>query len=160
LLKYYESCRVLPGGHSYEGYIDNVTRDFFAKLTDDERALVLSGGTKWPNSALAVLAKLPDDVPTTTIEQIITLDKQIATMDGDAAHKLSIEIVAILGRSHSPAAIAYLREVYDKYPERRGHIAMALTQSPSVENWPLLVKSLPVIEGAFAQQVLVSLARV
>ncbi len=49
---------MLPGGHSYEGYIDNVSRDFFAKLTDDERSMVLTDGAKWPSSALAVLAKI------------------------------------------------------------------------------------------------------
>ena len=37
LLKFYETARALTGGHSYEGYIDNVSRDFFAGLTDDER---------------------------------------------------------------------------------------------------------------------------
>src|ERR1700690_2873485 len=60
LLKFYETVRALPGGHSFEGYIDNISRDFFVKLTDDERALILADGAKWPNSALAILAKLPD----------------------------------------------------------------------------------------------------
>ena len=36
---------------------------------------------------------------------------------------------------------------------------MALTQNPDGENWSLLVQSLPVVDGAFAQQVLVALAR-
>jgi putative heme-binding domain-containing protein len=160
LLKFYETARSLPGGHSFEGYIDNVSRDFFAGLTDDERSLVLTDGAKWPNSALDVLAKLPDQVPPVTIQQIIDLDKQMAGVEEDAAHKLGIGIVAVLGRSKNPAASAYLREVYDKFPERRGQIAMALTQNPSADNWPLLVQSLPVVEGAFAQQVLISLAHI
>ncbi|HEY2826337.1 MAG TPA: HEAT repeat domain-containing protein, partial [Pirellulales bacterium] len=160
LLKFYETVRTLPGGHSFEGYIDNVSRDFFVNLTDDERSLILSDGAKWPNSALAVLAKLPEQISPSTIQLIIELDKQIAALDGEAQHKLGIGIVAVLGRCHDPAASAYLQEIYEKYPERRGHIAMALTQNPGGDNYALLVQSLPILEGAFAQQVLVSLARI
>ncbi len=75
-LKYYESARTLTGGHSFAGYIDNVSRDFFAGLTADERKLVLADGNKWPSSALAVLAGLPAELPEETIEQIIALDKR------------------------------------------------------------------------------------
>jgi putative heme-binding domain-containing protein len=160
LLKFYETARTLPGGHSFEGYIDNVSRDFFVGLTDDERSMVLTDGAKWPSSALAVLAKLPDDVPSQTIKQLIALDRQISGSEGEATHKLGIGIVAVLGRSHDPAATAYLTEIYDKFPERRGQIAMSLTQNPGRENWPLLVQSMPVVEGAFAQQVLIALAHI
>ena len=160
LLKYYETVRAIPGGHSFEGYIDNISRDFFVKLTDDERTLILADGAKWPSSALAVLAKLPDVLMPATIQQIITLDKQIAGIDGEADRKLGIGVIAVLGRAHDPAASAYLADIYEKFPERRGHIAMALTQNPSNENWPLLVKSLSVVEGAFAQQVLIALAHI
>ncbi len=160
LLKYYETARAATGGHSFAGYIDNVSRDFFAGLTDQERAMVLADGAKWPSSALAVLAKLPADVPTETIEQIIALDKQTAGIDGEAARRLAIGVVAVLGQSHDPKASEYLKEIYDKFPDRRGHIAMALTQNPDGENWSLLVQSLPVLDGAFAQQVLVSLAKI
>ncbi len=160
LLKYYEAARALPGGHSFAGYIDNVSRDFFAGLTDQERALVLADGTKWPSSALAVLAKLPDDVSAETIDQIIALDKQMYGVDGEAARRLAIGVVAVLGHSSNPRASEYLHEIYDKFPDRRGHIAMALTQNPDGDNWSLLVQSLPVLDGAFAQQVLVSLAKI
>ena len=39
LLKFYETARAQTGGHSFEGYIDNVSRDFFAGLTDQERRI-------------------------------------------------------------------------------------------------------------------------
>ena len=41
LLKFFEAARAQTGGHSFEGYIDNVSRDFFAGLTDQERAVGL-----------------------------------------------------------------------------------------------------------------------
>ena len=160
LLKFLETARTQTGGHSFEGYIDNVSRDFFAGLSDQERALVLADGAKWPSSALAVIAKLPTEVPAETIQQLIALDKQMNGVDGEPARKLGVGIVAVLGRSHQPQAADYLREAYEKFPDRRGQIAMALTQNPDADNWPLLVQSLPVLDGAFAQQVLVTLARI
>jgi hypothetical protein len=36
LLKYYETARITKGGHSFEGYIDAVSRDFFVGLTEEE----------------------------------------------------------------------------------------------------------------------------
>ncbi|HEY2761581.1 MAG TPA: HEAT repeat domain-containing protein, partial [Pirellulales bacterium] len=160
ILKFYEKARTLAGGHSLEGYIDNVSRDFFTTFTDDERALVLADGAKWPSSALAVLAKLPPDISPETVQQIITLDKQMCSVDSEPARKLGIGVVAVLARSHDDQAGTYLHEIYDKFPERRGYIATALTQNPDGDNWNLLVQSLPVLDGAFAQQVMVTLAKV
>jgi putative heme-binding domain-containing protein len=56
--------------------------------------------------------------------------------------------------------MAYLREAYEAEPDRRVHIAIGLAQKPDGENWPYLVRSLPIVEGAAAQEVLVRLAQV
>ncbi|MGC4004952.1 MAG: heme-binding protein [Pirellulales bacterium] len=77
LLTFFEYARTLEGGHSFQGYIENVSRDFFAGLTDQERTYVLSEGTKWPSSALSVLAKLPPKLTDETREQIIALDRRL-----------------------------------------------------------------------------------
>lgn len=159
LLKFYESARTFQGGHSFVGYIDNVSRDFFAGLTEEERGLVLADGAKWPSSALAVLAGLPPKLSPQTIEQIIALDQQMAGLDSEAAKRLGIGVAAVLARSREPAATAYLRQVYERFPDRRGHIAISLTQDPTPENWAVLVHSLPVLEGPLAQQVLLTLAK-
>jgi putative heme-binding domain-containing protein len=160
LVKFFETARTMPGGHSMAGYIDNVSRDFFAEFTDVERTAVLTEGTKWPSSALALLAKLPAELSPEILTQLISLDQQIAGTDAEAARRLEIGIVAVLGRSRDPQAIAYLHDVFQKSPDRRGHIAMAVTQNPGGENWQILVQSLPILEGAFAQQVLITLAKV
>lgn len=160
LLKFYETARSLPGGHSFTGYVENVSRDFFANLTADERKEVLSQGTKWPSSALSVLAKLPDDPGAETLTQLEALDRNLESMSGEPVRRLRIGIIAVLGHSGNPAAQAYLRELYDRDPERRGFIAMALAEHPEGDNWPVLVKSLSIVEGAFAQQVLLKLAAV
>ena len=64
----------------------------------------------------------------------------------------------MLGHSGEADSAAYLRNLCDRDPERRGYIAMALAEHPEGENWDVLVRSLPIVEGVFAQQVLMKLA--
>ncbi len=160
LLKFYETARTYPGGHSYTGYIENVSRDLFGELTESERKLVLNGGEKWPSSALSVLAKLPDHPDAETLCEVEDLDRRLEKLDSEAARKLKIGIVAVLGHSGDSLAMAYLRELYEKDPERRGYIAMSLAEHPEGENWELLVRSLTLVESTFAQEVLAKLATV
>ena len=160
LLKFYEKARTLPGGHSFTGYVENVSRDFFAGLTEEERLKVLADGAKWPSSALSVLAKLPDDPGAETVAVLEALDKQLDNEAGEPVRKLRIGIVAVLGHSGNTEAAIYLRGLFDRDPERRGYIAMALSEHPDGDNWPILVRALPVVDGVFAQQLLLKLAAV
>jgi len=160
LLKFYEEARALPGGHSYVGYIENISRDFFAGFNDKERERVLIEGAKWPTSALSVLAKLPDHPGPEMLSEIQNLDRKVKKVDTDAARRLRIGIAAVLGASGDPTAMAYLRELFENEPDRRVTIAMALAQQPDGDNWPLLVRALSVVEGSAAQEVLVKLAQV
>lgn len=161
LLKFFESTHGNgAGGHSFAGYIENVSRDLFTGLTEEERALVLADGAKWPSSALSVLAKLPDNPGPQTLNQLQALDRQVAAIEGESARKLGIGIVAVLGHSGDPEAMAYLRNLYEKEPDRRGYIAMALAEHPENDNFQILLRALPIVDGAFAQQVLSKLATV
>jgi putative membrane-bound dehydrogenase-like protein len=161
LLTFLERARTLPGGHSFVGYIENISRDFFTDLSESERTLVLQEGFKWPSSALSVLAKLPPSTDAATLEQVRRLDQRLAEMEQtEPVRKLGIGVVAVLGRSGDAESMKYLREVYERDPARRGYIAMALAQSPDGENWHLLVQSLPIVDGMFAQEVLQKLATV
>ncbi len=160
MLKFLEEARTAPGGHSYLGYIENVSRDFFAGLSDSERQVVLAGGARWPTSALSVLARLPDKLSLETVSELQKLDRQLKRVDGEPARKLRVGITAVLGSSRDPLAMAYLRESYDTEPDRRVVIAMALAQSPDGENWPRLIRSLSIVEGMAAQEILVKLAEV
>ena len=101
---------------------------------------MLAEGTKWPSSALSVLAKLPDDAGADTIAQLQTLDRELEGQSGESVRKLRIGIVAVLGHSGNADAAAYLREVFEREPDRRGYIAMSLSEHPDGENWNLLVK--------------------
>ena len=160
MLKAYEDARAIQGGHSFAGYIENMSRDFFATFDDEARKLVLADGVKWPTSALSVLAKLPENPSPEVLTQIEKLDRQVKKLDTDAAKRLRIGICAVLGASGDPKAMAYLRELYENEPDRRVSIAMGLSQNPDGENWPYLVRSLAIVEGSAAQEVLTRLAQV
>jgi putative heme-binding domain-containing protein len=160
MLKFFEEARTMPGGHSFAGYIENVSRDFFAGLNDEQRQAVLAEGAKWPTSALSVLARLPDHPSPATLAEIQDLDRQVKRVDSEASRRLRIGIAAVLGNSRDPEAMAYLREVYESEPDRRVMLAMALAQQPEADNWPLLVRSLPIVEGAAAQEILIKLGQV
>jgi len=160
LLEFYEQSRVLPGGHSYGLYLDNFGRDFAAKFTDEERRELLVQGHRAPAAALGVLVTLPEDPGETVISELIDLDGRLQNMTTPAASVLRTGIVAILGRSRAPAAMAFLRDRFEKEPNRRGEIAMGLAQDAGGDNWPLLVRALPIVEGNSAREVLAQLRTV
>lgn len=160
MLRAFEEARALQGGHSFAGYIENVSREFFATFDEQERQLVLAGGVKWPTSALSVLAKLPAQPTPETLVQIRKLDRQTRKLEGEAVKRLRIGICAVLGSSGDAESMAYLRELYEEEPDRRVPIAMALAQHPDNENWQYLVRALSIVEGAAAQEVLMRLAAV
>ncbi|HXT60615.1 MAG TPA: c-type cytochrome [Pirellulales bacterium] len=160
LLDFYEQAHELQGGHSFVGYVDNVCRDFVSHFSDDEREQVLDQAARRPIGALAVLATMPQDPGGRLLSKLIELDEALPAAPSPAVKRLATGIVAVLGGSRDPAAMAHLREQYEASPERREDLAMGLAQAPSGENWPLLVRSLSVVEGVAAQEVLSQLARV
>lgn len=158
LLKFYENARLLPGGHSFKGYVDNATRDYVSAFTPEEQLETLRRGRNWPNAALTALSKLPDNPGPEVMNDLVALDRGLRGIDGEAAARLGVGIIAVLGRSRDPGAMAYLREIYGQQPARRQEVAMGLAQDPAGENWPVLISALPIVEGAAAQEVLLHLA--
>ncbi len=155
----YEKTRMLPGGHSYEGYIDNVSRDFFAKLNDDERSMILTGGAKWPNSALAVLRSCPlmfRPQPSSKLSRSIgKLLSSKATQPISLASALS---PCWADLTIQPPWIIYAKcSKISRSSRAHCHVADAKSQPRQLA---AAVQSLPVVEGAFAQQVLIALTKV
>jgi putative heme-binding domain-containing protein len=160
LLSFLEQARGHTGGHSYAGYIDNVSRDFVKGMPEDERWMVVMRGASIPNAALMALAAAPADLPVVKLSALVDLDRDLFGHEGEAARRLGIGIVAVLGRSRHPQAMEYLREVYERQPDRRQEVVMGLAQSPEGENWDVLVRALPALDGAAAREVLMHLAEV
>jgi putative heme-binding domain-containing protein len=161
VLAFYEGARKLEGGYSLKGYFDAVAKDFCANLTPDERRLLLTHGDRQPSNALAVLSSLAA-VDAELITVLVDLDRRLAKTpsEEEAAKTLQTGIIAILGESKDPAGMTHLRVAFETQPERRGELAMGLAQQPDGDNWPLLLRALPVVDGVSAQEILVQLARV
>ena len=154
LLEFYEDAHSVEGGHSFAGYIDNFARDFVAEFSDEEKKQVLVHATRFPHHAVWALAALPEDPGEEAIHQLLDLDKRLVRLDSFEAKRLGTAVVAVLARSRDPKAMAHLREQYDEHPERREDLAMGLAQAPTGDNWPYLLRSLSIVEGVAAQEVL------
>ena len=160
LLRFHEYAHTLPGGHSFSRYVDNVRRDFVSAMSADERRRVIEHGAEMPGAALVALAKLPERLDDDLLADLVRLESSLASVEGDPARITKTGVVAVLGRSGDPQAMAYLRQLFEQFPGRRLELAMGLAQRPGGENWPLLVHALPVLEGVAAQEVLMKLVDV
>lgn len=158
VLAVYEGARKLSGGYSLKGYFDNVSKDFCASLSFQERLVLISHGDKQPGNALAILMSLTAIEPE-LIPVLVDLDRRLPKINSDAARTLQTGIIAILGEAKDPRGMAYLREAFEQQPERRADLSMGLAQLPDGENWPLLVRALPVLEGVPAQEIILQLAK-
>jgi putative heme-binding domain-containing protein len=121
---------------------------------------VLAQGADWPNAALGALYKLPEQLDGKLLQDIQRLDEKIATRNGDAEQRLKVGIIAVLARSGDEKSAAYLREIWERDPDRRQAIALGMAQVPGGENWEYLVRSLAILEGESAREVLIRLQSV
>jgi len=152
MLAYLE--RPLGGGRGRTAYAQNFARQFASTLTPEQFESVLARADELPGAALAALYQLPKDPNAERITQLIELDRRLDLNTSITIRRLKIGIAAVLARSGDSAALAHLREAYDAEPERRVEIALGLLEHPGGENWPYLVRSLPILEGAAARDVL------
>lgn len=161
LLSYYETAQRAEGGGSYVHYLRNVARDLAKSLSSEESAEVLARADEWPSAALGALYTLPDLLDDETREQLISLDRRLtASGNPENARALQVGLIAVLARSGDEPSWQYLREVWDESPDRRAAVAMGLAQAPDGENWTYLVRSLPVLEGPAAHEVIQKLLTV
>ncbi len=160
LIQVLADARTWKGGSSYPLYVRNATRDFAKRLTEEESVQVLKRGADWPDAALGSLYRLPQQLDDDLRSALIALDETIDNRDDSASKQLMVGIVAVLARSGDEASMAYLREIWDRNPERREPVAMGLAQAPGGENWSYLVRSLPVLETATARVVMRQLQEV
>lgn len=159
VLAFYEAARKLPGGYSLKGYFNNAAKDLCAGLTAQEKLILLSHGDKQPANALSVLTAMTAIEPE-LIPVLVDLDRRLPMVQAPEARQLQTGIVAILGEARAPVGMAYLREAFEKQPERRAELSMGLAQEADGENYPLLIRALPVVDGIAAQEVLLQLSKV
>lgn len=164
LLKFYETAALEESGSSVPLYVMNVTRDFGRRVLSEEDArTILEQGTTWPNAALASMYKLRQPIDAETAAMLRRLDQQISEAEvnsGDVYRRLRTGVVAMLSGAGDEESLAYLRQVWREDPERRQAVAMGLSLYPDGENWDYLVRSLNVLEGPAASEVMKQLTNV
>lgn len=164
LLRFYELAAVEEAGSSVPLYIMNATRDFGREVLNEKDArTILSQGKAWPNAALAALYKIPQPIDQETANVLRNLDTELhqdQAIVSDVYRRLRTGIIALLASSANEESFAYLRQIWREDPERRQGIALALSLNPDGDNWDYLVRSLNVLEGAAAGDVMKQLATV
>jgi putative heme-binding domain-containing protein len=148
------------GGHSYEYYVMNASREVAKGMSEQEARMILAEVTRWQTAAVGALYKLPQKLDDGLRTSLRTLDEQLRDSNDLAHMRLKVGIVAVLARSGDPQSQEYLRQLWRTDPERRPAVAMGLAQWPNEENWEYLVRSLPFLDGDAAREVLVKLRSV
>lgn len=159
VLDFYQQFRKRAGSNA-PACLAHFEREFAKSLSPSEADRVLAAAAESPNATLGVLYSLPPELDNGAVRALCDLDRQLAGRSEQDASALRLGIVAVLGRSGTPPAMAYLRGLWDTEPERRPAIAMGLAQKPDGENFDYLLRSLPVVEGLAAREVLTQLLSV
>ncbi len=160
LLSYFEKADERKGGQNLAGYVGEARKRILKSMPTEHLVAALEDGKRLPKTALAVLFAIPESEDDRYISTLQELDRQISSVKTPAHNQLKIGILAVLARGGNPLAMGYLREVYDRDPERRQAVAMGLAQSPSGRNWDYLVRSIPLLEGEPAREVILKLKTV
>lgn len=160
LIDYCEKAIKPSVASNYPLYLKNVLRDFARTVSEEESRAILAQGSKWPHAALGALYKLPQQLDDSMRDDLRRLDKSLAGKQDETSKPLLVGIVAVLARSGDADSMEYLREVWKRDPDRRATVAMGLAQQPDGENWDYLVRSLSLLDGAAALEVINRLATV
>lgn len=162
LITYLEKARKHEGGGSYPYYVMQAVRDFTKELSEKEVNTILANGDEWPDAAISAFYLLPANPTPAQIKFIKEIDRNIQdeSDDDDSIKQLKIGIIAVLGRSGDEESMAYLRQIWDREPERRAMVAMGLAQKPEGDNWKYLIESLESLENEVAVEILQRLATV
>ena len=143
-------------GNSVPGYLQNIARDFGKRLEDDERDYALQHGAEYPSAAMAAVLRLSQKLSPEQVRRLIELDNSLVA-DNEATRRLKVAIVATLARDGRGDSMKHLRDVYDRDPQRRMEVVIGLAEQPAGDNWEYLVRSLPLLDGSLAREILVKL---
>ncbi len=163
LLDFLALAREREGGNSYRGYLTNGANDVLKKMPPEEQLARIREGAKNPAAALGVVQHLNDKLSAEQTAALLALDRELAGDTSPAAKELAKATIIALGHGNT-SALPYLYEVFENAPNRRHHVAQALAtfsvkSSRQKEIWPLLVRSLTVVEGSTGRDVLRALNR-
>lgn len=160
LIEFLDAAQSVSGGSARASSVTRASRDFAQALSDEQSRAILAEGDRWPHAAIALLYRLPEKLDAETRTTLTQLDGRLQAQEDLASRRLKVGLVAVLARSGDASSLAYLRDIWDREPERRPMVAMGLAQSPAGENWNYLVRSLAFVEADVAQEILEKLCEV
>lgn len=163
LLDFYSLARTYEGGNSYRGYLTNAANDVLKTMPEGEQIARIADGAKSPAAALGVVRNLSGALSPEKAAALVKLDQALAGNASPEARELAQATLVALGHG-GEAVVPYLRDVFEKSPDRRSEVAAALAtystkHNRNPEDWPLLVRSLSVVEGTTARDVLKALVK-
>jgi putative membrane-bound dehydrogenase-like protein len=157
ILEFFERVKQWPGGAAYAACVAQASDEFLESMTHEELRLALVDGNRWPRAAFALLYQIPEQLDAEMLQTLKQLDSKILDSIAPDVYRLKVGVAAVLARSGDEASMQYLRDLWDLDPERRLAIAMGLAQQPNEQNWHYLIRSLSVLDGGAAKEVLVNL---
>ncbi len=164
LLDFFALARAMEGGgNSYRGYLANGANDVLKAMPPEEQLARIKDGAKDPASALSIVQSLSGDLNSDQVAALCGLDRQLPADVSGVAGELARACLVALGHGDDTAA-DYLGQVFDNAPERRPEAAQALAtlvlrKNKRTADRERLVRSLTVVDGATAREVLRALAR-
>ncbi|EMI56970.1 heme-binding protein [Rhodopirellula sallentina SM41] len=162
MLKMYERIASEDSEGSLPMYMVAVTRDFARHLSEDDIQAILDEGGRWRNAALGAIFRLKRPIDEATAEKLRRLDDELVaepTID-DVHRRLRTGIIAMLSTASDEASADHLRKIWRTEPQRRAVVALALAQKPDGDNWDYLVRSLNILDGPSAEEVVSKLRTV
>jgi len=161
LLEFFNLARTQEGGNSYRGYLTNAANDVLKSMPAEEQLARIQDGANDPAAAMAVVQNLSGHLSPEQLTAVRDLDMKLANNKSPEARALAKAAIQALGHG-DPASLDYLHQVFESSPDRRQDVAQALATSGKARrdvDWPVLVRSLPVVEGTAARDVLRALPR-
>ena len=155
LLKLYERIASEESEGALPMYMVAVTRDFARHLSQDDVQAILDEGARWRNAALGAIFRLDRPIDQATAVKLRKLDNELMEEPkiDDVHRRLRTGIIAMLSTATDKESAEHLRKIWRTEPQRRAVVALALSQKPDGENWDYLVRSLNILDGPAAQEV-------
>lgn len=155
MLKIYEKIASEESEGSLPMYMVAVTRDFARHLSQDDVQAILDEGSRWRNAALGAIFRLERPIDNATAAKLRKLDDELMKEPkiDDVHRRLRTGIIAMLSTATDAQSAEHLRGIWRTEPQRRAVVSLALSQKPDGDNWDYLVRSLNILDGPAADEV-------
>ena len=143
LLGWYEGTRGWEGGHSFPRWLENIMAAHLAgHYPPDDRKLLLASWGERPY-ATRLLLQYTDPATIAGFDELVrSLVDELDANPRPGGDEIVAAAIDALVKSPSLEAQASLRNLFEQLPDRRDQIVRGMSQRPTAEDWPFLVRAL------------------